>query len=242
MPELEAWQWALGAMCALFTGIAKTGMPGVAIVVVPLMVLTVGQARTSAAWLLPLLLTGDAFALLYWRRNTSKVRLLGLAPWVAAGIALGAAALSFPESTLRPIVGTIITVMFALYLIRRWRPEALAQATHPLPYGITAGFATTVANAAGPVMNLYLLSQKLPKEEFIGTGAWFFFLVNASKLPIYWSHNLFSRASLTFDLLMMPMVIAGALAGRSIIQRLSPQVFEWLVIALTACAIPLLFR
>src|SRR3954462_2402579 len=86
MPELAAWQWALGIACGLFAGIAKTGMPGVAIVIVPLMVLIAGEARSSPAWLLPLLLTGDAFALIYWRRHASRVRLTALMPWVAVGI------------------------------------------------------------------------------------------------------------------------------------------------------------
>ena len=50
-------------------------------------------------------------------------------------------------------------------------------------YGASAGFATTVANAAGPVMNLYLLARRLPKHEFVATGAWFFFAVNLSSSP-----------------------------------------------------------
>jgi uncharacterized membrane protein YfcA len=242
MPDLAGWQWALGLGCALFTGIAKTGIPGVAIVIVPLMALVAGRSTSSPAWLLPLLLTGDIFALFYWRRNASTVRLTKLAPWVAVGIAGGAAALGLDARVLKPLIGVIVTVMFLLYLARRFRPDWLADTTHPVPYGVAAGFATTVANAAGPVMSLYLLGQKLPKEEFIGTGAWFFFLVNASKVPIYASHSMFSQASLMFDLLMAPAVIAGALAGRWIIQNISPRVFEWMVILLTATSIPLLFR
>jgi uncharacterized protein len=242
MPELAAWQWALGAACAIFTGIAKTGMPGMGILVVPLMALVASQSTSSPAWLLPLLLTGDAFAVIYWRRNASAVRLTKLVPWVALGIAAGAVALGFDAQVLKPLIGVIVSVMFALYLARRFRPTWLADTTHPVPYGIAAGFATTVANAAGPVMSLYLLGQKLPKEEFIGTGAWFFFLVNASKVPIYASRGMFTRQSLLFDLILVPVVLAGALTGKWLVQHISPAVFEWLVILLTAAAIPLLFR
>ncbi len=77
-------------------------------------------------------------------------------------------------------------------------------------FGIVAGFATTVANAAGPVMNLYLLSKKLPKEQFVATGAWFFFVLNLVKFPIYAGYHLFSRDSLMFNLIEVPMVLAGA--------------------------------
>jgi hypothetical protein len=55
MPELFWWQWGLGALCAANVGMAKTGMPGMGVMVVPLMVLTVGDARLSAGWLLPIL-------------------------------------------------------------------------------------------------------------------------------------------------------------------------------------------
>ena len=87
-------------------------------------------------------------------------------------------------------------------------------------YGISAGFATTVANAAGPVMNLYLLARRLPKHEFVATGAWFFFVVNLVKLPIYAFHGLIDRRSLMFDLALAPSVVAGALLGRALLHRL----------------------
>src|SRR5258708_987547 len=156
MPQLAAWQWALGAFCAFMVGVAKTGMPGLGILVIPLMVLTVGDARQSAGWLLPVLCTADLFAVFYWRRHAAVGRLFALAPWVFGGMALGAAALSLNERVLRPVVGGIVLLMLGAYLWRRFRPDLASTGGHAAPYGITAGFATTVANAAGPVMNLYL--------------------------------------------------------------------------------------
>jgi uncharacterized membrane protein YfcA len=91
-------------------------------------------------------------------------------------------------------------------------------------------------------MNLYLLSQRLPKEEFVATGAWFFFLVNLSKVPIYAWHGLFSRPSLTFAALMIPAVTLGALAGRRLLHRFSPRTFENLVLILAAISTLLLFK
>ena len=107
---------------------------------------------------------------------------------------------------------------------------------------MAAGFATTVANAAGPVMNLYLLTKQLPKEEFIATGAWFFFVINLAKIPIYAWHGLFSRTSLIFDAVLVPAVLLGALAGRWLLGRIPPNVFEALVIMMTAASTILLFR
>jgi len=240
VPDLALWQWITGAICAFSIGAAKTGVPGFGILVIPVMVLVVGDARLSAGWMLPILCTADIFAIAYWRRHAAVGRLFSLAPWVLIGIAGGAAVLSFPDRVLRPLVGAIILAMLVLYLVRRMRPESAP--AHSAPYGFAAGFASTVANAAGPVMNLYLLSQRLPKEEFVATGAWFFFFVNLTKIPIYWWHGLFSRQSLMFNLLMAPAVLAGAVAGRWLLHRIPPRMFEWTVIVLTAAATLLLFR
>jgi hypothetical protein len=240
LPHLTIWQWALGAFCALAVGIAKTGVPGLGILVVPLMVLTVGDARLSAGWLLPILCTADIFAVILWRRHAAAGKLFSLAPWVAAGMILGATALALPERILRTMVGVIVLAMVGAYLYRRMRGDERVPA-HPAPYGVAAGFATTVANAAGPVMNLYLLGKRLSKEEFIATGAWFFFLINLTKVPIYWGHGLISRNSLGFDALMIPMVLLGAGTGRWLVYRMSPRVFETLVVALTLVSTLLLF-
>ena len=242
MPQLAIWQWALGAFCAFMVGVAKTGVPGLGILVIPLMVLTVGDARQSAGWLLPILCTADLFAVYYWRRHAAAGRLFALAPWVLGGMAMGAAALSLNERVLRPVIGGIVLLMLAAYVWRRWRPDFSSTGAHAAPYGIAAGFATTVANAAGPVMNLYLLSKKLPKEEFVATGAWFFFIINLTKLPIYVWHGLIGQPSLAFDAAMAPAVLAGALTGKWVLQHIEPKVFEILVIVLTAISTVLLLK
>jgi uncharacterized membrane protein YfcA len=241
MPHISLTQWLLGALCAVCVGIGKTGVPGLGIMPVPLMVLAVGDARLAAGWLLPMLCTADIFAVFYWRRHAAANRLFSLAPWVLAGMAMGAAALTMNERVLRPIVAGIVLLMLAAYIRRRMQAGEKV-AAHPVPYGVSAGFATTVANAAGPVMNLYLLSKRLPKEEFIATGAWFFFIINLTKIPIYLYHGLISRQSLAFDVSMVPAVLVGALTGRWIVHRIPQHVFETLVILLTAVSTLLLFR
>ena len=242
MPDLGWWQWALGGLCAYLVGVGKTGVPGLGILVVPLMVLMLGNAKESAGWLLPLLCTADVFAVLYWRRHTAARKLFALAPWVAIGITIGAAALGLNERILRPIVGVIVVAMLVIYLLRRFRGSNSQVASHAPTYGVTAGFATTVANAAGPVMNLYLLSKRLGKEEFIATGAWFFFAINLTKVPIYIWHGMISLRSLAFDTMMVPAVVLGAMSGRWIVHRIPQKAFDTAVIVLTAVSTLMLFR
>ncbi len=245
-------RFALAALAGLLVGVAKTGIPGFGILAVPLMVLAVGDARHSAAWLLPLLCLADLFAIATYRRHAQARRLFGLLPWVLGGIGLGAVTLAAPERTLRVLVAAIVIVMIALRWLRGRRPSpgeteppaAAAPARdrwwQAAGYGVSAGFATTVANAAGPVMNLYLLARRLPKQEFVATGAWFFFVVNLVKVPIYVGHGLIGRRSLLFDLALAPAVVAGALLGRAVLHRMPQAIFDKLVMALTVCAAGLL--
>jgi hypothetical protein len=108
MPQLAAWQWVLGALCAYFVGVAKTGVPGLGFMVVPLMVIAVGDARQSAGWLLPLLCAADLFAVGYYRRHTQARKLFNLIPWVLVGMGAGALALRLPEIILRRLVAAIV--------------------------------------------------------------------------------------------------------------------------------------
>lgn len=244
-------RFALAALAGLLIGVAKTGIPGFGILAVPLMVLAVGDARHSAAWLLPLLCLADLFAIATYRRHAHARRLFGLLPWVLGGIALGALTLAAPERTLRVLVAAIVIVMIGLRWLRGRRAGAAETAPpsdapardrwwQAAGYGVSAGFATTVANAAGPVMNLYLLARRLPKHEFVATGAWFFFVVNLVKIPIYVGHGLIGRRSLLFDLALAPAVVVGALLGRAVLQRMPQAIFDKLVMALTVCAAGLL--
>ena len=242
MPELTVAQWLLGALCAFFVGVSKMGVPGVGTLVVPLMVFAVGDARASAGWLLPMLCTADVFAVVYWRRHAAAGRLFSLAPWVLVGIGLGAVALRADERVLRPMVGSIVLVMLAVHVWRRYIARGRQPAAHPIPYGVAAGFATTIANAAGPVMNLYLLSKRLTKEEFVAMGAWFFFVINLTKVPIYLWHGMITPHSLAFDGLMVPAVVAGAISGRWLIHRIRMEVFEALIVAMTIVATVMLLR
>jgi uncharacterized protein len=109
-------------------------------------------------------------------------------------------------------------------------------------YGIVAGFASTIANAAAPVMNMYLLSRKLPEEQFVATGAWFFLVINLARVPIYSWHHLFSHTSLRFALLMAPAVICGTLAGLWIVHRVPQRVFDVMIVLLTGISAFVLLR
>ena len=108
-------------------------------------------------------------------------------------------------------------------------------------YGALAGFTTMVANAGGPVTSMYFLACRYPVKAFLGTTAWFFFLVNVTKLPFSLSLGIIRPEHLALDAVLAPVVIALALAGRRLADRMDQRVFEPIVIALTILsALPLL--
>jgi hypothetical protein len=102
--------------------------------------------------------------------------------------------------------------------------------------GVLAGFTTLVANAAGPLMALYLLAMRLPKMEFVGTGAVFFLLLNLFKVPFMVNLGLITSDSFGVNLALAPAVWLGAWAGRKLLRRLNQKLFENLALGLAAVA------
>ena len=242
MPDLSPWQWLLGGLCAMLVGMAKTGVPGLGILVVPVMFSVVGESLSGPGALLPLLCVADCFAVFYFRRHARAWDLMHLFPWVAGGIVLGTVVLHLlPDAWLRQLVGVIVLVMVGAHLLRQRVPdERLASRQYgwraALIFGVLTGFATTVANAAGPVMNLYLLSMDLPKEQFMGTGAWFFFLVNLIKVPIYCWQGMITPATLLIDVCLLPGLVLGVFVGKRVYELIPQRFFESMVLGFTILA------
>jgi uncharacterized membrane protein YfcA len=245
--HLELWQWALGALGALLVGLSKTGIPGLGILNVAIFAL-VFPARESVGLVLVILICGDLVAVTTYRRDASWSHLLRLFPWAAAGVVLGYLALGrIDDLQMRHLIGVILLGLVIFQYVRSRRPARLNSEVQPRAWlapiaGITAGFTTMVANAAGPVMVLYLLAMRLPKILFIGTAAWYFLLLNLFKVPFSASLGLVSPTSLGVSLLLGPFAMLGALIGRPIAERLNQRLFELIALGLTFVAALLMLR
>lgn len=186
-PQLSAATYlGLGAV-ALLVGFVKTGLPplGIAIPVVLAMTL---PAKVSVGTLLLYLVVGDMLAVLFYRRNADASELLRLVIPVAFGIAIGTCVLhALDDRALRRTIGGLVLAMVLLEVLRA-RLGDRVDLRHPaLRFGIggAAGIATSVANAAGPIMGIYFLSSGLDKARFMGTTAVFFLVVNVAKIPSF---------------------------------------------------------
>ncbi|MGP8199349.1 MAG: sulfite exporter TauE/SafE family protein [Limisphaerales bacterium] len=236
--HLSYSQWACLAVAAFCSGLSKTGIAGLGIL--PAVLFTnVLPPRESTGALLPLLLCGDVFGVAYFRKHASWPHLWRLFTWVIIGVVAGAWALDrVNNAQAQRLIGIILLVMVALHWWReRQQGEFAAGLPHSLWFtalmGLLAGFATMVANAAGPVMVLYLLAIGLPKLVFIGTGAWFFMLVNAFKVPFSVKLGLISGNSLLMDALLLLPMIPGALLGPRLLNHINQAFFEKMVLILT---------
>jgi uncharacterized membrane protein YfcA len=239
--HLEPWQWALGALAAFLVGLSKTGIPGLGILSVALFAL-VFPARESVGLALVILICGDLVAITTYRRDASWPHLLRLFPWAMAGVVLGYLALGrINDTQMRHMIGAILVFLVIFQYLRSRRPASEGEAQAPRPWlaplaGITAGFTTMVANAAGPIMMLYLLAMRLPKITFVGTAAWYFFTLNLFKVPFSASLGMINLSSLGVALWIGPFAMLGGLVGRPILVRMNQRVFELIALALTFVA------
>lgn len=230
----------LGGCSALLVGFSKTGLPGAGLPAVALMTEAFPtDTKMSVGAIVPLLIVGDLFAISYYRRHADWPRLLQLFPYVAAGMVPGYLVLWLvDDAVLKLLIGSIILLLLAVQVGRQWFGwERLADhAGCVAATGVLAGFATTVSNAAGPVMSVYLVSKRLDKLQFMGTAAWFFFFMNVSKLPLYWLLGMITPGTLQFNLWLVPGVLAGALLGVRFIGLIPQRVFDVVVLILAGIA------
>jgi len=234
MPDSPT-QWLCAYAAAVCIGLSKTGFGGVGMLAVLLMA-RVLPAKESTGAVLPLLIVADIFAVRAFRQFTVWRHLAKMLPPAVFGIVTGW--LLMPHLSVRvfgPLIGWMVLGLVALTIAQKLSGRlSAAAAEHPAiawPLGWTAGVTTMLANAAGAVMTVYLLACRLPKYEFVGTAAWFFFIINVVKVPFSASLGLINGSSLRLNLLLVPGILVGVAAGRFFIGKINQSAFEWLMIA-----------
>ncbi|HVU36620.1 MAG TPA: sulfite exporter TauE/SafE family protein [Opitutaceae bacterium] len=236
--NLAGWEWTLAAVAALLVGLSKTGISGLGLLPVVLFA-QIMPAKEATGVVLPLLCFGDLAAVAFYRRHATWRLLWRLFPWTAVGVVAGYVALGrIDEHETRILIGSIVLSLVAIHLYRRWRApdETVLGFWFAALIGVLAGFTTLVANAAGPLMVIYLLAMRLPKLEFMGTGAVFFMLLNWFKVPFMIHLGLINAHSFRINLLLAPAVFAGAWLGARILHRINQRLFENLALGLSALA------
>ena len=243
-PDFIIIQWFLLFLCAIFVGMSKVGVPGVSMIVVPTLAIIFG-GKSSTGILLPMLMMADIFGVSYYHRHAEWKYLCKMLPWAFAGIGIALwVGQLINDFWFKNIIAILIFVCIGLMI---WKDRKKGNNLFPDTWwfaasmGVLGGFATMIGNVAGPIFAIYLLAMHLPKNNFIGTGAWFFLIVNFSKFPLHiliWKTINWDTWSL--DILLLPGIALGAFSGILLVKKIPDKTYRSFVIIVTALSAILL--
>jgi uncharacterized membrane protein YfcA len=244
--EISLTSWILAFIASFVLGLNKSGIKGIAVIIITLMALSFG-ARASTGLVVPLFVVGDIFAVLYYNKHTQWKYIRRFLPWMMAGVVLGVIlGNDLPEKTFK--ISMVIVILGSVVMMAWW--DMRKSQTVPTHWGfagfmgIMAGVTTMIGNLAGAFSNIFFLAMRIPKNEFIGTAAWLFFIINLFKLPFH----IFVWETITLDTLitnakLLPGVILGLFCGIRLVKIIKDQFYRKMILLLTALgALILLFR
>jgi uncharacterized membrane protein YfcA len=245
-PNLTAGYIFLFLVVALLLGMAKAGLSGLGLAVIPVMALIFG-AKESTGVILPMLIAGDIMAVIFYRRHAVWKHILIILPWVATGIIIALiTGKLIDDNQFRIVMMSVVWIMLILMVLNDLRKKKEDEIPHNMFFGaimgLAGGFATMIGNSAGPVFTLYFLSMRLPKKEFIGTGAWLYLIMNTGKFPlqaIVWKN--ITLTSLIPGLISIPVIAMGIFIGIRIVKLFSEDLYRYFVIITTIVSSVLLF-
>jgi len=236
--------WSIAMLGSFLLGVAKGGIKGLGPVITTMLAFVYGS-KASTGIVMPLLMVGDLFAVIYYNRHAEWKYLRKLFPWMIIGILIGVwYGKDLPEDLFKRGMAILILASVVLMWISE-RSKSYRVPDNRFFAGIMgsiAGFATMVGNLAGPFSELYFLAVRLPKEIFIGTAAWLFFMTNIVKLPFHiWTWKTVNMQSVMVDLILLPALLVGLWAGIRLVKIIRQEQFRILIMILTAIGALLIF-
>ncbi len=232
MENFTITEWLAIGFCVLLRGMSKGGLP-VAGVAMPLLVLLwpePGQAaRASVSFILPLLCAMDLFGVILYRGKPDWSHIKKLFWPTIAGVVIASMffvsdrGVSVSDRTLKLLIGLLGLAFTGWQLFgKTWYkgniPQANASGWRPAVYGFSSAVTSTIAHAAGPVMQMYLLPTRMAKTQFAATTIYYFIFLNYIKLIPFALLGRFSKTQLAVNLWMLPLIPAGVLLGYGIVR------------------------
>jgi len=224
---------------SLLLGMAKTGVHGAGMLSVPLLAIVFG-GKSSSGLMLPMLLVADVFGVFYYHRHASFQQLKILFPWAALGIIAGSVAGNYIDDGVFRVImaATIFSSLAIMIWMELGGREKIPDSIYlGMLAGFLGGFTSMIGNLAGTVMAVYFLSMRLPKNNFIGTTAWFFMVMNWFKVPFHiWMWHTINRDSWVTALVLTPVILMGAFAGIGLVKKMSDKTYRWFIVGMTLVA------
>ena len=245
--DLNSIDWILIILSAVLIGISKTGISGAGLVAVPVLAGIFG-GKSSTGIVLPMLIMADIFAVKYYNRHAQWRYILNLLPWAIVGVITGMLVGNYVnDKQFSTILSFLVMAGIGLMIYQDIKGKIQNVPDYwwfAALMGFLGGITTMIGNAAGPVMALYLLSMRLPKNIYIGTGAWFFFIINFFKVPLHvFVWGTISFRTFLFDLVLLFPIMIGVLIGIVVVKKIPEKFFRYLIIVTTVIsAIVILFK
>ncbi len=246
MEQLTTLDWTLAALAIFILGLSKAGIKGISIAAVTLMAMVFG-GKASTGIIMPMLIAGDIFAVIYYKRHVRWEFLKKLLPWMVFGVLIGVwVGKDLPETTFKQ--GMAIIILLTVGMLFWWDRQKDKRVPDYWWFsgimGWGAGFTTMIGNLAGAFSNIYFLSMRLPKNEFIGTAAWLFFIINLFKLPFHiWVWETINWSTVQINLYLLLALFLGLLLGINVVKKIENQTYRKMILILTALgAIAIFFR
>ncbi|MGB0863139.1 MAG: sulfite exporter TauE/SafE family protein [Saprospiraceae bacterium] len=235
--ELTLVDWLLAFLAAMLVGMSKSGFKGLGVIIVTTFALVFG-AKSSTGLILPILIVGDIIAVIYYTRHTQWKYLLQMLPAMIVGVLIGVkVGEDLDESTFKQ--GMAVIILLSVGMMWWWdRRNSKKVPTHWLfgtLMGLGAGFTTMVGNLAGAFSNIYFLAMRLPKNQFIGTAAWLFFIINLFKLPFHiYTWKTIDIQTISVNLWLLSAVFLGFVLGLQIVKRIENNQYRKFILIVTA--------
>jgi len=235
--EITGLDLGLALMAALLLGMGKSGIKGLGVIIVTLMALVFGS-KASTGILIPMMITADIFAVIYYHRHTQWYFLKKLLPMMAVGVLLGVWwGNDISEAIFKQVMAAFIllTVVVMIWMDRTKTFGIPRHWAFASSMGLLSGITSMIGNLAGSFASIYFLAMRLPKNEFIGTAAWLFFIINVFKLPFHilvW--KTVNTKTLTLNLILSPAILIGFFLGIRLVKLINNDLYRKLVLIVTA--------
>ena len=242
--DISMNEWLVAITGSFLLGVAKGGIKGFGAIITTMIALVFGS-KASTGIIMPLLIVGDIFAVIYYNRHAQWAYLWKLMPWMMAGVLVGVwYGKDLPEEEFKRGMALLIlsSVVLMWFLDRAKTYRVPDNRLFAAIMGGISGFATMVGNLAGPFSELYFLAIRMPKEMFIGTAAWLFFITNIFKLPFHiWTWKTINLHSVTIDLVLLPALLLGLWVGIALVKVVRQSQFRHIIMFLTALGVIFIF-
>jgi uncharacterized membrane protein YfcA len=243
--------WLVILLGVTLIGVTKSGFgSGVGLMIVPMLTIACAHVpalgeKATLPLMLPLLILGDLIAVWQYRHLFSLNIVKKLLPGTLVGVVIGGLLLWWLENQSADVAAALIRLEIGfecvlLVGLHFWRvARGLGETIYvpkPIASFLTGGFAaisSTLAHAAGPIIALYLLPQRLDRQLFVGTCAIYFFILNNAKLPAYFLSGLFGNVSWALTARLAPLLFVGALIGFWLNKRIGDRAFSNIVYGVT---------